>query len=95
MTNQLQELIQSTKGLFFSITFEKKDGSIRTINGKARYDRKAKSVDSNSSKHLTEQGYVPFVNRNRDQWACAHTDKVIRFQCGDVVKVFPVVEVSV
>jgi len=93
--NELQQLIQSTKGRFFSITFQKKDGTIRTINGKARYDRKTKGTGGNSTQQLKEQGYVSFVNRNRDQWACAHTDKVIRFQCGNLVKVFPIVEVSV
>lgn len=95
MNNELRNLINESKGKFFSITFIKKDGSIRTINGKGSYDRKKKGTGSNANKQLKEQGYVSFVNRNRDQWVCAHTDRVIRFQCGNLVKVFPIVEVSV
>jgi hypothetical protein len=95
MNNELRNLINESKGKFFSITFIKKDGEIRTVNGKGRYDRKVKKTGNIGSQQLQDQGYVPFVNRNRDQWVCAHTDRVIRFQCGNLVKVFPTVEVSV
>jgi len=35
----LDELIVATKGKFFSVTFVKKDGSIRVVNGKDKYHR--------------------------------------------------------
>lgn len=35
----IDQLITETKGKFFSITFEKKDGSLRVVNGKDFYRR--------------------------------------------------------
>jgi hypothetical protein len=82
MQNELDSLIAQTKGKFFSITFVKKDGATRVINGKDKYQRLLKGgVDS-----VRASGYVPFVNRNTETWASAHKDAVVTFRCGSLVK---------
>lgn len=83
--NQLEKLIDETKGKFFSITFVKNDGSIRIINGKDKYRR----LMSNSGKEspAKKAGYVSFVNRNKETWACAKDTAVVKFKCGQVEKI--------
>lgn len=87
-----QELIAETKGKFFSITFTKKDGSVRTINGKDVYKRLLVGGKFAAS----EKGYIPFVNRNAPNilnkkgggWVCAHKDEVMTFKCGKITAEF-------
>ncbi len=74
----LDQLIAESKGKFFSVTFIKKDGTVRTINGKGRYRRLVKGGEYKGR----EAGYVPFVNRNRDAWVSAHKNAVVTFKCG-------------
>jgi len=82
MQVELDNLIAETKGKFFSITFVKKDGTTRVINGKDKYQRLLKGgVDT-----VRDAGYVPFVNRNTEKWASAHKDAVVTFRCGSLVK---------
>jgi hypothetical protein len=84
----LDQLITETKGKFFSVTFTKKDGSIRTINGKDMYMR----LLAGGKFAASESGYVPFVNRNASNilnkkgggWVSAHKDEVITFKCGKI-----------
>jgi hypothetical protein len=82
MQVELDNLIAETKGKFFSITFVKKDGSVRVINGKDKYQRLLKG----GVNHVKDAGYVPFVNRNTETWASAHKDAVVTFRCGKLVK---------
>jgi hypothetical protein len=82
MQTELDNLIAQTKGKFFSITFVKKDGSVRVINGKDKYQRLLKGGVNN----VAVAGYVPFVNRNTETWASAHKDAVVTFRCGKLVK---------
>lgn len=82
MKTELDNLIAETKGKFFSITFVKKDGTTRVINGKDKYQRLLKGgIDT-----VRDAGYVPFVNRNTEKWASAHKDAVVTFRCGSLVK---------
>lgn len=84
----LDELIAETKGKFFSVTFTKKDGSNRTVNGKDIYKRLLVGGAVNAS----EKGYIPFINRNAPNilnkkgggWVCAHKDEVVKFKCGKI-----------
>ena len=84
----LDQLIAETKGKFFSITFTKKDGSVRTINGKDKYRR----LLAGGTNRVQDMGYVSFVNRNaagvktptKGNWACAHKQEVLTFKCGDI-----------
>jgi hypothetical protein len=88
----LDQLIAETKGKFFSVTFTKKDGSVRTINGKDMYRR----LMAGGKFAASEAGYVPFVNRNASNilnkkggnWVCAHKDEVINFKCGKITAEF-------
>jgi hypothetical protein len=82
MQTELDNLIAQTKGKFFSITFVKKDGTVRVINGKDKYQRLLKGGVNN----VTVAGYVPFVNRNTETWASAHKDAIVTFRCGSLVK---------
>jgi hypothetical protein len=88
----LDQLIAETKGKFFSVTFTKKDGSVRTINGKDMYNRLLVGGKFAAS----ESGYVPFINRNASNilnkkggnWVCAKKDEVISFKCGKITAEF-------
>lgn len=80
--NELETLIAATKGKFFSITFTKKDGSTRVINGKDKYRR----LLAGGSNTVRQAGYVPFVNRNTETWVSAHKDQVVTFSCGKINK---------
>ena len=82
MQTELDNLIAETKGKFFSITFVKKDGSIRVINGKDKYQRLLKGGEYKGA----TAGFVPFVNRNTETWASAHKDAIVTFRCGKLVK---------
>jgi hypothetical protein len=84
----LDQLIAETKGKFFSITFTKANGSVRTINGKDVYKRLLVGGKFTAS----EKGYIPFINRNAPNilnkkgggWVCAHKDEVMKFKCGKI-----------
>ena len=84
----LDQLITETKGKFFSITFTKANGSVRTINGKDVYKRLLVGGKFTAS----EKGYIPFINRNAPNilnkkgggWVCAHKDEVVKFKCGKI-----------
>lgn len=77
-------LIEAAKGKFFSLTFEKKDGTRRKINSKDKYFRLLKGGENN----VAGAGYVSLVNRNKENWFCFQPDKVIAFKCGAVEKTF-------
>ena len=88
-TNTMQnteiiKLIESAKGRFFSITFQKKDGTLRTINSKDKYFRLIKGEQST----VQEAGYVSAVNRNKESWFCFQPEKVKAFKCGAIEKTF-------
>jgi hypothetical protein len=85
LKNELDNLIAETKGKFFSITFVKKDGSVRVINGKDKYQRLL--AGSNAPSHAQKAGYVSFVNRNKESWASAHPELVVHFKCGKMERV--------
>jgi len=84
----LKELIKASKGKFFSITFTKKNGTERTINGKDKYFRLIKGTGSPATEALRELGYVSFVNRNKESWASAHCEAVKSFKCGTYTHTF-------
>jgi hypothetical protein len=85
----IDTLIAEAKGKFFSITFEKKDGTLRTINGKDKYLRLiAGAVSTPSIDGLRDAGYNSAVNRNREQWFSFQPEKVKAFKCGKVERTF-------
>ena len=84
----LRELITQTKGRFFSLTFRKKDGSKRVVNGKNFYNDLVKGTGSPATDALKEQGYVSMIDRNKDSWISAHESAGIHFKCGEIEKTF-------
>jgi hypothetical protein len=81
---KLRNLIQETKGKFFSIKFVKNDGTLRVANGKDIY-RRLLAPDSSSragKSTLKGAGYESFVDRNKESWIAAHGEKVVAFKCG-------------
>lgn len=90
MNAELKSLIAATKGRFFSISFEKKDGTLRTINGKDYYKRLIKGTGSPATDALKEAGFVSAVNRNSETWFSALPEKTVHFKCGEIEKSFSV-----
>lgn len=84
----IEQLIEQSKGKFFSITFEKKDGTTRIVNGKDKYFRLIRGGGSPATDALKAKGYKSAVNRNRDDWFSFQPEKVIRFKCGAIEKTF-------
>jgi hypothetical protein len=84
MNQELHKLIAETKGKFFSVTFIKKDGTVRTINAKNQYKRLLRGGDNK----VAHAGYISAVNRNKDSWFCFKPEGTVRFKCGGVDKVF-------
>jgi hypothetical protein len=80
MQKQLNTLVKESKGRFFSVTFTKKDGTVRTINGKDYY----KSLLNGGTSKVAHLGYTSIVDNNRGGWAAVHEDKVLAFKCGTV-----------
>ncbi len=85
---EIAALIEATKGKFFSITFAKKDGTIRTINAKDRFDHLIKGTGSPATEALRQEGYMFAVNRNTKTFFSFKPEKVLRFKCGSVEKGF-------
>jgi len=86
MNTNIETLIASTKGKFFTITFEKKDGTIRTINGKDKYNR----LLAGGTNKVAEAGYTSAVNRNKENWFAFKGEKVKSFKCGKIEHNFSV-----
>jgi hypothetical protein len=95
MQQYIDTLIAQTKGKFFSITFEKKDGTRRTINGKDRYIRLVKgNANHPATQGLKAAGYKSAVDRNREGWFSFQPEKVVEFKCGAIHKKFSSVTFS-
>jgi len=80
----IDKLIAASKGRFYSITFEKKDGAIRKINAKNRYNRLIKGSGSPATDALKSAGYVSQVDRNKESWFSFKPEKVLSFKCGAI-----------
>lgn len=78
--NQLVELIQSTKGKFFSVAYFKRDGSRRVMNGKNFYAELLKGGRSTLDNSLS----VPVVDRNKRAFRAVNADTVLEFRCGKI-----------
>lgn len=84
----IDSLIAATKGRFFTLTFEKKDGTIRTINSKNKYNSLIKGTGSPATDALKAQGFKNAVNRNSETWFSFQPMKVKEFKCGEIHEVF-------
>jgi hypothetical protein len=88
--SEIENTIAATKGRFFSITFIKKDGSIRTINAKDRYRSHVKGTGSPATDALKAEGYRFLFDRNRKGFFSYKPEKVLRIKCGGIDKTFSV-----
>jgi phage/plasmid primase-like uncharacterized protein len=88
IAKQIDSLIADTKGKFFSLKFIKKDGTIRTINGKDRYNRLVKGTGSPATDALKAKGYKNAVNRNGESWVSFMPERVVEFKCGSIHETF-------
>lgn len=88
--SEVENTIAATQGRFFSITFIKKDGSIRTINAKDRYQSHVKGVGSPATDALKAEGYKFLFDRNRKGFFSYKPEKVLRIKCGGIDKTFSV-----
>ena len=84
----LRQLILDTKGRFFSLTFTKKDGSKRVVNGKNFYREMVRGTGSPATDALKELGYVSLIDRNKQSWVSAHETAISHFKCGEIEKTF-------
>jgi len=85
---EIDSLVANTKGKFFSLTFIKQDGTVRTINAKSAYNRLVKGTGSPATDALKAKGYKNAINRNGETWFSFLPEKVVEFKCGAVHKIF-------
>ena len=85
---QIDALIEKTKGKFFTLKFIKQDGTMRTINGKDKYNRLIVGTGSPATDALKAKGYKNAVNRNRETWVSFMPEKVVEFKCGAIHETF-------
>ena len=88
---EITALIDATKGKFFSLTFVKKDGTIRTINAKDRFTGLIKGTGSPATDALRQGGYMFAVDRNKNSYFCFKPEKVLALKCGKIDKEFSIV----
>jgi len=84
MTNQMnkttvRDVIKARGTRFATVTFVKKDGSSRTING---LFRPAKHIVGNDkgrmvSDNMKANGYIPIYSVSEGGWKCFHEDAVV------------------
>jgi hypothetical protein len=90
MRQELHNLIESSKGKFFSLTFIKANGQRRKVNGKNFYSHLLSGGESTVEGH----GYVSMIDRNGNagegQWVCAKDENSVEFKCGSIQKTFTV-----
>ena len=81
---KLAKLIKETNGKFFSLSFKKKDGTLRVTNGKDFYRRLL--ADSSNPKAgfnpLEGTSYTSLVDRNKEGWVSASDERLVHFKCG-------------
>ena len=85
---KIDALIEKTKGKFFTLKFIKKDGTLRTINGKDKYNRLIVGTGSPATDALKAKGYKNAVNRNGESWVSFMPEKVVEFKCGAIHETF-------
>ena len=88
LAKQIDSLIAEAKGKFFTLTFIKQDGTVRTINGKDKYNRLITGKLHPATAIQKEKGYKKAVNRNRESWVSFMPEKVVEFKCGAIHKTF-------
>ena len=71
--------IKAVKNLFFSITFTKKDGTVRTLNGQFR---KYNPVPNSKHSHTIADNFIFVWDLVNKGWRQVNLDTLINFKCG-------------
>lgn len=69
---QVREAVEAKGTKFATVTFEKKDGTVRTKNGLFRPYKHIKGTG-----RPTPKGYVALYSPNEEKWGMFREDKVI------------------
>lgn len=88
IAQKIDALIQKSAGRFFTLKFEKLDGTIRVINSKNKYNRLIKGTGSPATDALKEKGFKSAVNRNSETWFSFLPEKAKEFKCGEIHEFF-------
>ena len=81
MKDQIQNLIEQTKGRYFRLEFQKKDGSLRVVNTKAK---DLGSLRGGENK-VANAGYLVAFDRNKRQYVSFKPEAVKKIKCGSAV----------
>lgn len=81
MKVDLQALIAKSNGRFFSLTFTKKDGTTRVVNGK----NKDLATLKGGTYKAGNAGYVAVWDRNAQHYVSVHPSRVKEFRCNELV----------
>ena len=87
-TNKLKKLIDSVNGRFFSLEFQKLDGTIKKVNGKDFYRRLLSDGPKAGWNPLKGTSFTAFIDRNKEDWSSASDSRLIRFKCGAIEETF-------
>ena len=81
MKEQIQHLIEETKGRYFRLEFQKKDGSLRVVNTKSK---DLTSLRGGENK-VKDSGYLVAFDRNKRRYVSFKPEAVKRIKCGSSV----------
>ena len=69
---QIKELLESSKGKFFTVTFTKKDGSTRVLNGRLGVTKHLKG----GKKTVTQENYLTVFDTQKKAYRTVNVDTV-------------------
>jgi len=78
MKNNIEKLLEETKGRFFRLEFTKKDGTVRVANTKAKDIAHLKGGKNT----VRDAGYLVAWDRNKKHFIAFRPENVTRIKCG-------------
>ena len=69
---QIKELLESSKGKFFTVTFTKKDGSTRVLNGRLGVTKHLKG----GKKTVTQENYLTVFDTQKKAYRTVNVETV-------------------
>ena len=77
-SDELVKMVKSTKGMFFSCTFIKKDGSKRVMNGRIGCHKGIKGV----GRKFKKENLVTVFDAQAKEYRMINVDTMLTFNCG-------------
>ena len=77
-SDELVKMVKSTKGMFFSCTFIKKDGSMRVMNGRIGCHKGIKGV----GRKFQKENLVTVFDAKAKEYRMINVDTMLTFNCG-------------